>query len=242
MPPLPKTPRIPEKIPQTLANIDLFAMADATLRRSYEQRCIWQWWNTHAAIIDRDGQGDEVYFVVHGTVRVMNYSASGHREVALDEIAAGGYFGEMAAIDGEPRSAHIIAAGRTLTARLPGAVFLDYLKSNPAAALIMMRRLTEIVRSSSARILDLSTLAAQNRIYGDLLRHAKTGGAGTANAATVKPAPRHQTIAARTSTTRETVARVLGDLARRGLVVREGGALVIKDLAALNRMVDKLRA
>ena len=237
--------RIPKSSPtrpeaaHTLEGVDLFAVGDAALRHAYEKRCIWQWWDKDAVILDRAASSADVFFVVAGRVRIVNYSASGHREVALDEVKSGGYFGELAAIDGEPRSASVTAVTRTLTARLPGAAFVEYLMEHPPAALAMMRRLTEIVRSAGARILDLSTVAAQARIYTDLLREARTGPGLPPNQAAIRPVPRHHVIAARASTTRETVARALGELARRGLVAREGGALVIRDVAALTRLAGE---
>ncbi len=239
---LSKTPRKPPVVEQSLAHVDLFAVADAATRQRYEQRCIWHWWNARAEILGRDGISDDVYFIIKGRARIINYTLKGSGEVAFDELSDGGYFGEMAAIDGEPRSATVLAATRTLTARLPASVFREYLTLQPQAAMLMMRHLTEIVRASSARIMDLSTLAAQNRIYADLLRQARTGGDSPPNTAVLQPIPRHHAIAARASTARETVARTLADLTRRKLLERDGDRLVITDLAALGRMVEHFRS
>jgi CRP/FNR family cyclic AMP-dependent transcriptional regulator len=237
----PRAPRSPAPVRQSLDKFDLFSVIDEAARQAYEKRCVWQWWESGAQILDLDGASDDVYFVVHGRARVMNYSHSGSREVALGEITEGGCFGELAAIDGEPRSANVVAMGRTLTARLSGTLFVEFLLSHPDAALAMMRRLTEIIRLANARVMDLSTLAAQNRIYADLLRQARTGGGLPPNAAMIRPIPRHHAIAARASTTRETVARVLGDLARRELVRREGDALLIIDVRTLGGLVEQFR-
>jgi CRP-like cAMP-binding protein len=237
-----KTAQKQPAVVQSLAHVDLFAGADAATRRSHEQRCLWQWWNAKAEILGRDAASDEVYFVVKGRVRIVNYTPKGSGEIAFDEVSDGGYFGEMAVIDGEPRSATVLAMTRTLTARLAGTVFRDYLATQPQASLLMMRHLTAIVRASSERIMDLSTLAAQNRIYADLLRQARTGGELPANTALVQPMPRHHAIAARASTARETVARTLADLTRRGLLKRKDDGLVITDMAALGRMVEHFRS
>jgi CRP/FNR family cyclic AMP-dependent transcriptional regulator len=225
----------------TLADIDLFSGIEEVARRSLEQQCIWQWWDEGAEILSRDMTSGDVYFVVKGRVRILNYTASGMREVTFDEIGEGGYFGEMAAIDGESRSASVIASIKTLTARLAASAFCGYLTAHPPAALALMRRFTEIIRMSGARIMDLSTLAAQNRVYAELLRQAKTGGDLGPNQAIIRPVPRHHAIAARVSTTRETVARVLGDLARRGHLERRRDALLITDVTALARMVEEFR-
>jgi CRP/FNR family cyclic AMP-dependent transcriptional regulator len=227
---------------QTLASVELFAVAAAPMRKRYEAQCAWRWWNKGAQIVGRDDLSDDVYFVIRGKVRIVNYVPSGSGEIAFDEVGEGGYFGEMAAIDQAPRSATLLAETRTLTARLGGAAFRAYLAEEPKAALLMMQHLTEIVRTSNQRIMDLSTLAAQNRIYADLLRQARTGGKLAANTAAIEPVPRHHAIAARASTARETVARAIADLTRRGLLKRDGKALVITDVAALTGMVSQFRA
>ena len=68
--------------------------------------CGWKAYGAHEQIIDRQSETKDVFFVVEGKVRVVNYSVSG-REITLDDIEAGGHFGELAAIDGLPRSASV---------------------------------------------------------------------------------------------------------------------------------------
>jgi CRP/FNR family transcriptional regulator, cyclic AMP receptor protein len=233
-------PAQPE-MPRSLAGIDLFAYVDAASRQTIERRCAWRRWASGEQIIDRENLSNDVYFVVSGRVRVVDYSDTGHREVIFDEIGPGGYFGELAAIDGEPRSANILAEEETVTASLTSDAFVDMLFHYREAGLAFMRRLSEIVRTSTSRIMDLSTLAVQNRIYAELLRQAKTGGGRPPNTAIIHPVPVHSDIAARVSTTRETVARVLSDLAHRGLLHREHDNLVILDLKHLTDLTHKTR-
>ena len=189
-----------------------------------------------------DGQSDsrDVYFVIEWTVRVVNYSLSG-REVALDDISAGGYFGELAALDGGPRSAFVMAqGGEAVTAAMPYEVFLDLLAKKPVLGLEIMKRLTRIVRSATERIMDLSTVGANNRVHAELLRQAWAGKMN-GNTATIAPIPLHADIASRVSTTRETVARVLNDLARSGVVERRKDALFVRDMARLAMLVEDVR-
>jgi len=89
-----------------LASIALLRELPQTVRHKLEKRCRWRNIAAHEQIIDRQSTSKDVYFVVEGSVRVVNYSLSG-REITFDDIIAGGHFGEMAAIDGEPRSATI---------------------------------------------------------------------------------------------------------------------------------------
>ena len=219
---------------RSLAGVGIFTGISVPERAALEKRCRWQSFAAGAEIIDRENDSREVYFVVTGAVRVVNYSLSG-REVSFAEIRAGGCFGELAAIDGHPRSANVVAIDDTVTACLPGTVFVDVLAHHPSASLELMRRLAAVVRQATGRIMDLSTMGAHNRIYAELLREASPAGG---NRAKLQPIPVHADLAARVSTTRETVARALGDLTRKGIAKREGDALIILDVARLADMVQ----
>src|SRR5690606_30836455 len=158
---------------QTLAGVQLFRAREASKRLAVEQRCAWRRWAAGALILALEAPSNDVYFVVHGRARILEYSLSGKREVVLDDILAGGFFGELSAIDGEPRSASVVAMEETLTASLSGAAFVDLLFEYRELGFALMCRLTEMVRSSTQRIVELSTRDAQNRVYAELLRLAK---------------------------------------------------------------------
>ena len=64
---------------------------------------------------------------------------------------------------------------------------------------------------------------------------------GEGNTATISPIPVHGDIASRVSTTRETVARVMNDLARQGIVERTKDSLVLPDVDRLQEMVEEVR-
>ena len=167
------------------------------------------------------------------------YSLSG-REITLDDLSAGGYFGDLSAIDGEPRSASVMALTDCLVTSLPQDHFLSLLEKRPKIALKVMNLLTRMVRTATDRIMDLSTLAANNRVHADLLRLAKNH-LGDGNRAEISPIPMHSDIASRVSTTRETVARALNDLARNGVVERQKEVMVVLDVEQLNDMVEEIR-
>jgi CRP/FNR family transcriptional regulator, cyclic AMP receptor protein len=226
---------------RSLGGIELLRSVPPDALQGLERRCLWQKWRAGEQIIDRETLSNDVYFIVRGGARVIDYSTSGHREVVFDELTAGSFFGELAAIDGEPRSVNIVATQDTMTAALPAEDFTNLLFDHREVGVAVLRRLSEMIRNSTTRIMDLSTLGAHNRIYAELLRLAKTGGGAKPNTAIIHPVPVHSDIAARVSTTRETVARVLSDLAHRELMKREGDNFVISDLTQLTTMVQKFR-
>jgi CRP-like cAMP-binding protein len=227
--------------PRSLADVDLFAALDPVARQALERRCAWRRWTAGEQIIDRETLSTDVYFIVSGRARVVDYSDTGHREVIFDEIGPGGYFGELAAIDGEPRSANIVAAEETITGLLSAEAFIEILFQHRETGLAFMRRLSEMIRQATSRIMDLSTLGVHGRIYAELLRQARTGGGRPPNTAAIHPVPVHSDIAARVSTSRETVARVLSGLAHRGLLHREHDNLILLDVKSLTELAQKFR-
>jgi CRP-like cAMP-binding protein len=224
---------------ETLATVELLSSLTAEERKAIERRCRWKRFAKDEQIIDRETDSTDVYFVAGGGVRIVNYSLAG-REITFDDIEAGGYFGELAALDGARRSASVVATKDTLTASLDAAAFREVLATHPTIALALLQRLARVIRQSTGRIMDLSSLGAHNRIYAELLREARAGGLN-GNRAAIKPIPVHADLAGRVSTTRETVARVLNELARKSIVEREKGALVILDVKRLSAMVEEFR-
>jgi CRP-like cAMP-binding protein len=222
-----------------LSGIGLLKGLTAHERQQIEQNCRWRRYGADEQIIDRQADSSDLCFVVEGRVRVVNYSASG-REITLDDISAGEYFGELAAIDGRPRSANVMSLTASLVATLSREQFRALVETHPKLGFQVMERLASMVRHSTERIMDLSTLAANNRVMAELLREARISMKGD-NEAKISPIPVHGDLASRVSTTRETVARVLGDLARQGIVVRTKDSLVIRDVARLVRMVEDVR-
>ncbi|NKB56828.1 MAG: cyclic nucleotide-binding domain-containing protein [Alphaproteobacteria bacterium] len=223
----------------SLADIELLAELPKESLQALEKRCSWRNFSAQEQIIDRQSTSRDIYFIVTGRVRVVNFSLSG-REVAFDEIPAGAYFGETAAIDGDPRSATVVSLGDTTVAIMSPETFHSLLIEHPKVAFSLMVRMATIIRTSNERIMDLSTLGANNRVYAEILRLAKDD-VSDSNTAKIRPIPIHGDIASRVSTTRETVARVLNDLARKGLVKREKDALHILDMTHLSEMVEQFQ-
>ena len=222
----------------TLKGVSLFESLPDKMREGYEQRCAWRRFARDEQIIDRLSDTHDVLFIVDGAVRIVNHSLLG-REISFDDLTAGEFFGELAAIDGMPRSATAVALADTLLAIMPAETFRRLVTEHPPIALTIMRRLAEVIRASTGRIMDLSTLAAHDRVHAELVRLARPTlkADGTAR---ISPIPIHADIASRVSTTRETVARVLSELTRRGLLRREHDALVVLDFDGLEQMVEEI--
>jgi CRP-like cAMP-binding protein len=228
---------------ETAANLDgvpLLKELPQKERDELARQCRFRRYAEGEHIIDGQSGGRDVFFVVAGVVRVVNYSPSG-REVAFDDIPAGNFFGELAALDGGPRSAFVQAQGSGATAAaMPPDVFMDLLLKHPKIGVEIMKRLARVIRFSTERIMDLSTVGANNRVHAELLRLAQAAGRN-GNSAVISPIPHHADIASRVSTTRETVARVFSELTKAGLLERNKSALVVRDVDRLVELVEDLR-
>ncbi len=225
--------------PKLLKGVDLLTDLLPHELVEIEELCRFKTFRAGTQVFDRQADTRDVFFVVRGRVRIVNYSMSG-REITLDDIGAGGHFGELAAIDSQPRSAAVLAVEDSLIVALPQRHFIEALEKYPSIALRVMKRLARMVRASTERIMDLSTLAANNRVQAELLRQARDT-VKDDNTAVITPIPVHSDIASRVSTTRETVARVLSDLTRQGILERTRESLVIRDVERLEEMVEEVR-
>lgn len=223
----------------TLADIRLLTELSADEVEIIEKNCRWKTYGASEQIIDQHSDSRDIFFVAEGRVRVVNYSLSG-REITFDDLEPGSHFGELAAIDGLPRSASVMSLSETRIASLPAEQFQNVILEHPNIALKLMKHLAHLVRTSTSRIMELSTLGANNRIHADLLRMARKVTTDDLTAS-ISPIPVHSDVASRVSTTRETVARVMNDLARKNIVERQKDALLIKDLERLEDMVEEVR-
>jgi len=203
------------------------------------RQCRWRRYLAAQRVISRDAPDSDVYLIVSGRVRATSFSVGG-RQVTYRDIAAGDWFGDFAAIDGMPRSADVVALTDTLVAAMSPAVFRTLLHEHPAACDRILHRLVTMVRELTDRIFELSTLGVRNRVHAELLRLAKMTGV-RGNAARIEPAPKHTEIASQVSTYREQVTRELSAMVKQGLLQRDGRALIIPDVARLEKIVAEVR-
>ncbi|WP_291296830.1 Crp/Fnr family transcriptional regulator [Elioraea sp.] len=217
-----------------LSTIPLFHNLPSELLRGYEARALWLWAEAGRLILDFDDMSDDVFFVLSGSVRIAVRTPGG-RELILDDVTAGGFFGDMAAIDGAPRSASVTALHRSQICRLPGPSFMDIISGTPALSRRMMQVLTARIREANTRMLELTSLDIRHRLYAELLRAA--GPPASDGSRSISPPPVQHVLASRIGARREAVSREIGRLLRRGVVTRTRSAMMIRTPAALENAI-----
>ncbi|MFQ5545955.1 MAG: Crp/Fnr family transcriptional regulator [Acidiferrobacterales bacterium] len=223
----------------TLSGIEVFRSLSTDDREALAGRCDSRRYAANQQIISYTDSSTDVYFIVSGQVRATIYSSSG-KEVAFRDIEAGEMFGDLSAIDGEPRSANVVALTDSLVVSMSTQVFWDTLQRYPEVCAVVLKGLTKMVRGLCERVIEFSTLGVKNRIHAELLRLAHKHTQGENNAV-ISPAPTHADIASRVSTTREAVTREMSHLGQVGVLGRRSGALVVCDIAKLSQMVEEVR-
>jgi CRP-like cAMP-binding protein len=220
-----------------LNGIELLDGLPAAELDALSARATFQRYSAGAQILSREAGGCDVLFVIKGSLRVVSFSVSG-REVAYAVVQAGGYIGELSAIDGEARSASGVALEDCLIASLPAEVFRELLTRHAFIALRVTEKLVRIIREGNERIMDLATLGAYQRVYREILKRARPDPL-RADSWLVYPLPTQVEIAAHASTTRETVARVISSLGQAEIVGRKGKTLYIRDRQRLEQLIER---
>jgi HlyD family secretion protein len=103
---------------------------------------------TNGEYIFREGESAAYAYVIKsGTVEITKHSTVG--EQVLAELAAPTIFGEMALIDGNPRSAGARANADTVVTEVTAEAFVKYLKQNPNAGIQIMKNISNNLRTSN---------------------------------------------------------------------------------------------
>lgn len=219
-----------------LCNIPLFSSVDLDKGEQLAKECIWKEYEANELVIDIDEETSDVRFVISGLVRIISRLSIG-KEVILGEMGPGDFFGELAAIDGETRSANVTTLYKSKLCIIPQTTFLKLITLSPEINLDVMKVLTQRIRTLNMRLAEQSFLQAKHRVYAELLRLSKPR-LGHDGQRSISPPPTQRELADRIGTRREVVSRELNALHKQGIFEKTKGALVIKNVAELQKRIS----
>ena len=185
-------------------------------------------------ILSENDEGQSTYFITDGNIKVTRTSDDG-REVILAMQGVGDFFGEMSMLDGEPRSANIVAITTCTVLTLNGADFYGILTSHPKVAINLLKELAVRIRKSDQQIEGLSLSDAEKRIAMTIIRISEELGTIHHGEVSVKKMPVQQDIANMAGTSRETVSRTINILEEEGFIKRDGKDLSVVDYDRFKR-------
>ena len=187
-------------------------------------------------VFHADESGDVFCLIREGQVKVTMISPEG-KEIILSLLGPGDFFGEMALLDDEPRSATVIATESLDLVTIWRSDFLQILQENFSITRKVFAELSRRLRSASNRIESLATMDVYGRLARFFLELAQESGKSLDNGYVAVTRPTHQAIANMIGTSRETVSRLIHDLMRQNLLLSEGKTIYLRKTA-----LDQFRA
>ncbi len=216
-----------DRITDFLSTVPLFRELERSAVRGFAELTREQRFAKGALIVSEGDAGDALYVVRSGEVKVVVGGEDG-REVILHVLGVGDHFGELALIDGRPRSAHVISTQASSLLVLRRTDFRRQVEQTPQVAWGLMMELSRRLRQADGTIGSLVLLDGPGRVAKVLLEHATAGDSATL----VKPLT-HQTIAQMIGASRETVSRAMAEFQENGFIAVQRRIITITDRTAL---------
>jgi len=201
-----------------LSDGDITSLAKLSSRRRFPKDTV---------VFFENEEGDSFFMILDGRIKVTILGDDG-REVILSMLGAGDFFGEMALLDNEPRSATAIAVEETELLSLNRTDFQSVLTDNRSITTALIKVLTARLRRANHQISTLALLDVYGRVARVIVDMAREEGRRLRDGRIAFRRATHQEIANRIGTTRETVTRMLKDLERQGLIHIEGKEIVVE--------------
>jgi CRP-like cAMP-binding protein len=187
-------------------------------------------------VFHADESGDVFCLIKEGQVKITMISPEG-KEIILSMLGPGDFFGEMALLDNEPRSATVIATEPLEVLTIWRSDFLQIMSENFGLTKKVLAELSRRLRSASNRIESLATMDVYGRLARFFLDLARENGKVLENGYVAVTRPTHQAIANMIGTSRETVSRLIHDLMKQNLLLSEGKTIYLRKTA-----IDQFKA
>jgi CRP-like cAMP-binding protein len=188
-------------------------------------------------IFHQGDPGDALHLVSSGAVKIVLPSMEGE-EAIIATLRSGDFFGELALLDGAPRSATAVAVEPTETWTLPREHFLVLLDRDKALREALLAGIARELRRITGHVEELHFLDLAGRLASRLARLAREADPAADEVRLDWPYTQSD-LAAMIGGTRQSVNKLLSGLADRGLVVIEKDTLVIPDVRALEGEAER---
>lgn len=184
-------------------------------------------------MVVRHGAGcDSLMLVLHGRLQVIALAEDG-REIDLDFVEPGDYFGELSIIDGQPGSVSVVAVADSHIGFLPRQKARWLFHYCPEVIEELLQKLCGTIRQASNQRSVLGLNRAYSRVYAILMNTAKNP---TGHLVTIENLPNQQGIAVLANVSRETVSRAIQALINTGVVQKDFSRLIVRKPKILEKL------
>ncbi len=214
--------------PAVLAGIDALSALPAHVFERLARELKAQRFDKGETIVRFNDSSRDLFVILNGAVRVSLIGSTG-RALTYQILEAGEMFGEVAAVDGLPRTANVLAERESVVASLSPQSFEALALGEPAFAIAILRRLARLNRRLTNRLFEYHAYDVRGRVYLELLRLDESEDDDIVIT--------DRDMASRVGTTRENVSRIHGALREQGLLERNGSRLKVLDRRRLEAML-----
>ena len=186
-------------------------------------------------LFSKGDEGDALYGVLHGAIRIST-GGTNDREIILNILEPGEMFGEIALLDGLPRTADAIAMGESAVMVIRRRDFMPLLEREPAIAIHLIELLCERVRWVSGLVEDAAFLPLPARLAKRLLSLATIYGNHTPAGEVIGLTVSQSDLARFIGGSRESVNKLLQDWRKREWIEFQRRRIVVRDRPALSRL------
>jgi CRP/FNR family cyclic AMP-dependent transcriptional regulator len=183
-------------------------------------------------IFVKDEEGDSMMIVLEGRIVISAISEEG-KEITLNYIESGGILGEIALIDGKPRSANARAVGKCRLISIQRGNFIPFLRSNSDVAIQLLMVLCEKLRNTSSMLENLGLLLVPVRLAKFIIKLTGDPHNTVTTSCDITLKLSQQEIANLIGTTRETVNRIFSQWQTEGLILLQRQQLTVLKPKAL---------
>ena len=175
--------------------------------------------------------------VQSGQVRIFINGLDGSETSVILFGRAGDIFGELAVIDGLPRSATAVALDSTTLFTIQRETFSQHMRHMPQLSLNFMHELTKKVRYNTRQMDSLTSLPVPQRLARKLMELAQNYGRVQNNGVVIDMSLTQSNLASLIGATRESTNKVLRDFRQKEWILLEQGQITILDPEALRAQI-----
>lgn len=209
-----------------LKNIPLFSNLSRSQRNLIQSCCKSIAVPMGRVILYQDEISYNLHIVLSGRIKISLTSQQG-RELILDTLADGDFFGELSLFDKKPRSATVTAESNANILVLARDAFMEIIKKNPDIVINILTTMARRLRSADEKIETLAFLSVYGRVANFLIDAAKGRGKTMSDGFVKIQRPTHQMIADQIGASRESVTKAVKSLIDDGSIIVSGREFAI---------------
>jgi CRP-like cAMP-binding protein len=226
-----------ENMQALVARIPFFASLDDDSRQRVSQLLRTRRCRSREAIVWEGEAGGSLFLIISGYFKALTMGAGG-KELVFSVMGPGEVFGELSVLDGQPRSASIVALQGGDLAVLERDALFSLLRSSPTVTIQLLLEVCQRLRQLSQRCENISSLAVSARLAQVLVGLAGRHGQRQGRTICIPVRLSQQELGSMVGATRESVNKLLKSWADKGVLRREAGCVVISDLPALKAIAE----